>query len=221
MCDKNPQKIKAIFENISLYYDKMNDIISFCTHKLIKKSAINELEIKPYTMVLDLCCGTGDFSGIITKNCKDVKVIGLDVSPNMLKIAKQKYPQMTFMEGDCTDLPFNEDFEYITMGFGLRNIENRQKALEQIYKSLKSGGKFLHLDFGKHNKISKIFDKIVPYLVKLSKKDLTNYEYLLQSKNTYPEPDELIEEFENAGLKFVRKKDFLFGAISCQVMKKP
>ena len=221
MTDKNPQKIKEMFDNISSYYDKMNDYMSFFTHKNIKKSSIKMLDIKPDALILDLCCGTGDLCGIISSLYPKAKVIGLDFSREMIKLAKQKYPQITFINDDCTNLPFENEFDFVTIGFGLRNIENRELAISQIYKSLKSGGKFLHLDFGKHNKISKIFDKIVPVWVKLLKKEAQSYEYLLQSKNTYPEPDKLIEEFENAGLKFARKKDFLFGAISAQVMKKP
>ena len=124
------------------------------------------------------------------------------------------------MEGDCTNLPFVGEFDYVTISFGLRNIQNRELAISQIYKSLKNGGKFLHLDFGNHNFFSKIFEKIVNFLVKILKKDEKSYQYLLQSKDTYPEPSELIKEFEKAGFKFVKRKDFLFGAISAQVMVK-
>jgi ubiquinone/menaquinone biosynthesis C-methylase UbiE len=60
----------------------------------------------------------------------------------------------------------------------------------------------------------------VPYIVKVCKKKSSNYEYLINTKNEYPEPDEIIEEFENAGFKFVKRKDFFFGAISVQIMQK-
>ena len=220
MCDKNPQKIKNMFDNIAPYYDKMNDFISFFMHKNIKKSAVKMLDIKPNSLVLDLCCGTGDFGELISILQPKSKVIGLDFSANMLKLAKQKHPQIVFTQEDCTNLPYNEEFDYVTIGFGLRNIENRELAISQIYKSLKSGGKFLHLDFGEHNFSGKIFDNIVIFLVKILKKDEKSYEYLLKSKNSYPEPDELIKEFERAGFKFIKRKDFLFGVISAQVMKK-
>ena len=138
MCDKSPQKIKNMFDNIAPYYDQMNDYISVFTHKIIKKSAVKLLKIKPNSLVLDLCCGSGDFSEIITKIEQKAKVIGLDSSLNMLKLARRKHPELVFMEGDCTDLPFNNEFDYITIGFGLRNLQNRELAISQIYK-------FLHL----------------------------------------------------------------------------
>lgn len=220
MCDKNPQKINQIFDSIASYYDKMNDYMSFFTHKLIKKQALRDLNIRRNSKVLDLCCGTGDFCSIINSFHRNVMLIGADNSQNMLKIAKQKNPKLVFVQADCTNLPFNEEFDYVTMGFGLRNIENRTLALSQIYKSLKANGEFLHLDFGEHNFISKIFDLFVLMFIKLFKADAKSYEYLLASKNSFLPPAELIKEFEKAGFKFVKRKDFLFGVISAQIMKK-
>ncbi len=223
-CDKNLLKITQMFDEISLYYDKMNNLISFGTHRLIKKFALKNLKIEKNSYVLDLCCGTGDFTQIIGKISPKTKVIGFDNSKEMLKLAKIKNPQKVFMQGNCTNLPFGEgEFDYITIGFGLRNIEDRKKALSEIYRTLKPGGKFLHLDFGRHGLSSRIFDGIVRFLVNIVGRRChadKNYEYLIQSKNEYPEPDELIKEFETQGFKFFKRQDFLFGAISYQIMSK-
>ncbi|MBE7713243.1 MAG: ubiquinone/menaquinone biosynthesis methyltransferase [Cyanobacteria bacterium SIG26] len=220
-CDKNPQKIQKMFDEISSYYDKMNNLISFGTHYIIKYLAIKKLYILPRTMILDLCCGTGDFTKIISKTFPRTKIIGLDFSKEMLKLAKIKNPTGVFMQGDCTDLPFtDEEFDYITMGFGLRNISNRSKAISEAYRVLNNGGKFLHLDFGEHNKISKIFDFIVPAIAKLFKKNSNHYKYLLASKTTFPNPKNLIKEFEQAGFKLEKQYDYLFGTISAQIMIK-
>lgn len=220
-CDKNPEKIQKMFDEISIYYNKMNNLISFGTHKIIKYLAIKELNIQPRTMVLDLCCGTGDFTQIITKFFPRAKVIGLDFSKEMLKLAKEKNPNNVFMQADCTNLPFKErEFNYITISFGLRNIENRQKAISEIYRVLDKGGKVLHLDFGKHNSLSQIFDYIVPIIAKITKANSEHYKYLLSSKEEFPEPDELINEFHNAGFSYVKQCDYLFGTISAQIMEK-
>ncbi len=220
-CDKNPQKIKNMFDEISNYYDFMNNGISLGTHYFIKHMALKILNIKPHAIILDLCCGTGDFSKIISKLYPTSKVIGLDFSINMLKLAKQKNPQSVFIQGDCTNLSFQDnEFDYITMGFGLRNIENRAKAISEIYRTLKPQGKFLHLDFGQHNKLSKIFDLIVITAVKLTGKNFKHYKYLLASKKEFPSPENLITEFENQGFKFIKRQDYLFGIISAQIMGK-
>ncbi len=221
VCCKNPQKIQNLFEEIAEYYDRMNNFISLGTHYFVKFLAIKELDIQPRTMVLDLCCGTGDFTKIISKCFPRAKVIGLDFSKNMIMIAKQKNPKGVFMQGDCTALPFGqEEFNYVTMGFGLRNIQNRGAALAEIYRVLQNGGKFLHLDFGMHNKISKVFDLTVLLFVKILKVDAEHYNYLLLSKNEFPQPDELVKEFASYGFRFVKRCDYLFGIISTQIFEK-
>lgn len=220
-CDKNPENIKNMFDEISDYYDQMNNFISLGTHYIIKILAIKALNIAPHSTTLDLCCGTGDFTSIISKLYPQTKIIGADFSEQMLKLAKKKNPKGVFLQTDATNLPFKEnEFDYITMGFGLRNIENRSKALDEVFRVLKNNGKFLHLDFGAHNNISKIFDTIVPIIVKLFKKNDKHYRYLLSSKEEFPDSDALIQEFEQHGFKFTKKCDFLFGTISAQIVQK-
>ena len=221
MCDKNPQKVKALFNEIAQYYDKINNYISFFTHYIIKYLALKELNIKPRSMILDVCCGTGDFTQIINKFYPRVNIIGIDFSQNMIKLAKIKNPNGVFAVADCLNLPFKErEFNYVTASFGLRNIENRKQAIAEIYRVLDFGGEFLHVDFGEHNKLSKIFDFIVPIIAKISKINIQHYKYLIDTKNDFPQPDKLIEEFSELGFKFVKRKDYLFGAISIQIMEK-
>jgi len=220
-CDKDPQKIQKMFDEISSYYDKMNNFISLGTHFLIKYIALRDLGVFKGANILDLCCGTGDFTKIISKICPEARVLGLDFSKNMLKSAMQKNPKKAFVYADCTNLPFKDnEFDFVTEGFGLRNIKNRKAAISEAYRVLKPNGRFLHLDFGTHNKISSIFSFAVPVIVKIFKKNAAHYNYLLASKDTFPEPDKLIEEFENAGFKLLKRHDFLFGAISAQIMTK-
>jgi demethylmenaquinone methyltransferase/2-methoxy-6-polyprenyl-1,4-benzoquinol methylase len=220
-CDKNPQKIQKMFDEISEYYDMMNNLISFGTHYILKFLALKELEIAPRTMILDLCCGSGDITKLVTKFYPRAKIIGLDFSANMLKLAKTKNPKGVFLKGDCTELPFSEkEIDYVTMTFGLRNVENRAKALDEIYRVLNYGGKFLHLDFGVKNWASNVFNFALPLFAKICKKDITHYEYLLCSKEDFPTPELLIEEFQTHGFKFLKRKDYLFGAISLQILEK-
>ena len=160
--------IKNLFDNLSNKYDFMNNIISFGTHKLIKKKAVRSLKIKPNSKVLDLCCGTGDLGAIIKEIEPTCDVVGVDFSSQMLELARKKHPNITYWESNATDLKFEKNtFDYIVMGFGLRNIPEKNKALEQIYKILKVNGLFLHLDFGKQNKISQIYNNIILFLAKI------------------------------------------------------
>ena len=219
--EKNPDKIKKLFDEISPYYDFLNNIISFFTHYLFKIIAIKDLKIKNNSKILDLACGSGDITKIISKISPNTNVIGLDFSSEMLKIARKKNPNKKFILGDATDLKFGEsEFDYITIFFGLRNIQNRTVAISEIYRVLKNGGLFLHFDFGEDNLLSKIFDFTTPILAKLFCKNKKHYKYLIASKKEYPKPDELIKEFKNTGFSFVSKKYFLYKTISYQIMKK-
>ena len=220
MTDKNPEKIRKMFDEIAARYDFINGIISFGTHKRGKKQAIRDLPPLPGNAeILDLCTGTGDLAYFLKSRGR---VTGLDFSQNMLAAARKKVPEADFILGDCTKLPFKDNsFDLVTIGFGLRNIENPDRAIEEIVRVLKPDGIFMHLDFGKSSNFAdKIFDFIVPPLVKIFYKNSIPYDYLLESKKTFKSPDELIKTFENYGFKFERRHDFLFGVISSQIMKK-
>ena len=221
LCDKSFNRIKNIFDRISPYYDFMNNLISLGSHFWIKLLSVKMLHLKSYSKVLDLCCGTGDISKIILRQYPKVKVIGLDCSVDMLKIAKCKNPKGTFISGNCEGIPFGDkEFDIVTIGFGLRNIQDRAQAIAEIYRVLKNDGEFLHLDFGQHNIFSGIFDLLVKFFIKIFGKDEESYLYLIQSKKEYPEPLKLIKEFETAGFKMAYRRDFIFGVISAQVFTK-
>ena len=218
---KAPEYIQNLFNTIANKYDFMNDIMSFGLHKLIKKDCVKILDITPHSKVLDACTGTGDIAKLIKEYQSLAEVIGIDFSDNMLDIARIKNKSIKFEFADITNTNFPDNsFNFITIGFGLRNISNPEKALAEIYRILKPGGKFLHLDFGKKNFISKIFNIFVPALAKIFSKNHDAYSYLIKSKTAFPEPEELINDFEKSGFNFVMRKDYIFGIISMQIMKK-
>lgn len=219
--DKSPQKIENMFNQISAEYDRNNNIISLGLHRRIKEFAVNLLKITNNSSVLDLFCGTGDIVSILLKKNQALKITGVDFSENMLDIARKKYPQSEFLKNDCAELPFDaESFDFITMSFGLRNAQSRTSVINESYRVLKPVGKLLHLDFGVKNIFSKIFDFITESGIFLFYKKKFPYKYLIQSKNEFPEPDKLIEEFQAANFKLVKRKDFLFGIISAQIFIK-
>lgn len=231
---KHPKFIKELFNSISNNYDKLNDIMSFGMHRKIKKEIIDQIKnYKPFShsgiqqfSLLDLCTGTGDLAGLLRQTYPNAKVIGVDFSENMLKIAGQKYPDIEFLQADCTHLPLeDESFNLCVISFGLRNIENMQKALEEIYRVLKKGGIFINLDLGKPNKFFNIFFKPYMYLwVSLLGKffhgDMTPYKYLAVSNETFPSQQELIKIYEKIGFKNIKNTNYLFGQIASQISVK-
>ena len=200
----------------------MNNIISFGLHNFIKREAIKSLKIEPGSKVLDLCCGTGDLGRIIKKIQPTCDVIGVDFSSEMLKIARRKNPNITYWELDATSLPFEKNsFNYIVMGFGLRNIPEKNKTLGEIYRILKNNGEFLHLDFGEQNHLSFLYDNLILFLSRLFLKNTKEYKYLVISKNRFLKPSELIELFKFNRFEYIKHKNMFWNMISFQIMRKP
>lgn len=221
LIEKNPKDIRNLFDRIAPQYDRNNTIISLGLHILVKKSLVNSLNIASGEKILDACCGTGDISKLIKKRWSMAEVTGADFSEEMLKIAKKRVKGVNFIQTDVTALPFKaETFDKVVMSFGLRNIKDYGKALDEVWRVLKFGGEFVHLDFGKKVAISNTFDFITRIACKTLFKEGKSYEYLLQSKRDFFSPDKLIKEIEPHGFSLVGRKDFLFGIISFQVLRK-
>lgn len=218
---KNPNEIKALFNKIASKYDINNNLISFGLHRLVKRLAIKNLTIKDNMRILDECTGTGDIAGYISQISPYLNITGIDFSTEMLEIARKRFPKITFLEGDCTHLPFaNNSFDIVTMSFGLRNIENYNQAIKESFRVLEDGGELMHLDFGNKNFLSSVFDFIVEKVIHIFYGKQLPYEYLVKSKREFFTPDRLIKEFETEGFKLKKRKDYLFGIISMQIFEK-
>ena len=213
--------IEKLFDNISAKYDFMNNLISLGTHIFIKTIAIKSLNIKPNSKVLDLCCGTGDLCSIIKKLQPSCDVVGVDFSQEMIDIAREKNKNVTFWKFDATNLPFEKNsFDYVVMSFGLRNIPQKNRALEEVHRILKTNGKFLHMDFGKKTFWSKIHDFLILFFARFFVKNTKPYKYLVLSKNNFLCPEELIELFKFNRFKYLTHKNLFLDIISFQIMKK-
>jgi demethylmenaquinone methyltransferase/2-methoxy-6-polyprenyl-1,4-benzoquinol methylase len=219
--DKRPETIQTMFNMISEKYDFMNNVISFGFQNFVKTDSIKMLNIKPHENILDLCCGTGDLTKIIKNYYPTAFVTGVDFSDKMIEIAKNKVLNAKFIQADATNLPFPDNtFDAVTMGFGLRNIQNAEKAIEEIYRVLRPNGRFLHLDFGEKNFLSKIYDKTILSIIGLFTDNTFAYKYLINSKKTFLTPNDLIKDFEKKGFELIMRKDYIFKVISCQILKK-
>lgn len=224
MLDKNADTIQNMFNELAPKYDRMNTLISFCLHKFVKQKSVNLIPIPLRSKCLDLCCGTGDIADMLAQKNNVENVLGLDFSTKMLEIANHKKhsKKITFQEGDCTNIPCKDEyFNICTMAFGLRNIQDYEKAISEINRVLCQGGYFMHLDIFKGNKfINWIFDKTASLLAFIFSKNPNSYKYLIDSKNDFFSPDELITEVEKLGFCCTKKRTWLFGMISAQLFCK-
>ncbi|XP_021727074.1 2-phytyl-1,4-beta-naphthoquinone methyltransferase, chloroplastic-like [Chenopodium quinoa] len=150
---------QALFSRIAPVYDNLNDLLSLGQHRVWKRMAVSWSGAKRGDSVLDICCGSGDLAFLLSEKVGlDGQVIGLDFSSNQLLIASSRqqerstlcYRNIEWLEGDALNLPFSDaNFDAITMGYGLRNVTDKERAVEEIFRVLKPGCKASILDFNK------------------------------------------------------------------------
>ncbi|GMI87765.1 hypothetical protein like AT1G23360 [Hibiscus trionum] len=150
---------QELFNRIAPVYDNLNDLLSLGQHRIWKRMAVSWSGAKPGDSLLDLCCGSGDLTFLMSEKAGERgKVIGLDFSKEQLSIASSRqymlskgcYNNIEWVEGDALDLPFsNGYFDAITMGYGLRNVVDKRRAMQEMFRVLKPGSRVSILDFNK------------------------------------------------------------------------
>ncbi len=201
-------RIQTIFNTVSKDYDKMNDIISFKQHDIWRNRTNKEIFVHDNSDVLDLCCGTGDWTIQLSKMNKKANIIGLDFSENMLLVAKQKtahIKNISLTQGDAMNLPYDDNsFDIVTIGFGLRNLPDYQAAIHEVYRVLKPGGQFVILETSNpKNKIvgslfNFYFGRIMPMFGQLIAKSGDEYKWLYESTRDFVSKEELKQMMKNS-----------------------
>ena len=204
---KNSERlVSKVFEEVFDKYDLMNDLMSFGIHRLWKKNFINWLNPQFNTKLIDVASGTGDIAKLfMEKTNYRSDVFCVDENKNMLKINKkrlQKNPRIKWFCENAEKLPFKENqFDYYTISFGIRNVSNIDNAIKEAYRILKPGGRFLCLEFSKVKneiieKIYKTYSKAIPQIGKYIVGNSEPYEYLINSIENFYSQDELFKKIQ-------------------------
>ncbi|BBI33195.1 demethylmenaquinone methyltransferase [Cohnella abietis] len=209
--------VHAVFESIASDYDKMNDMISFRRHRAWRRFTMRKMDVKPGQTSLDLCCGTCDWTLSLAKASDKGKTIGLDFSRNMLDIGQAKIDklgmgnQITLVQGDAMDLPFEDNtFDFVTIGFGLRNIPDIVKTLKEMKRVVKPGGKIVCLELSKPTwqpfkaLYYFYFNRVLPLMGKWFVKRYEQYRWLPESLVPFPDLQALAELFRSIGMRNVK-----------------
>ena len=151
MAKSKEEHVHEVFENISESYDKMNSVISFQLHVGWRDDTMKRMAVQKGAKCLDVCCGTADWTIALAKAVgEEGEVKGLDFSQNMLKVGLEKTAQMKNVElihGNAMELPFEDDtFDYVTIGFGLRNVPDYMQVLREMKRVVKPGGMVVCLE---------------------------------------------------------------------------
>src|SRR5690625_2998484 len=218
------ERVYHVFEKISKQYDSMNSIISFNRHIAWRKDVMKRMDVKQGTKALDVCTGTGDWALALAKEIgTDGEVTGLDFSENMLKVAQDKREgqninQVNFVQGNAMELPFaDEEFDYVTIGFGLRNVPDYDSVIKEMYRVTKPGGKVVCLETSQPTLIGYrqlylfYFRFIMPLFGKLFAKSYDEYSWLQESARDFPNKHELKKMFLHAGFNDVKVKSYTGG----------
>ncbi|MEH7331382.1 demethylmenaquinone methyltransferase [Neobacillus drentensis] len=233
MQQSKEQRVHHVFEKISDSYDKMNSVISFQQHIKWRQDTMKKMNVQPGSKALDVCCGTADWTIALAEAVgPSGEVTGLDFSQNMLnvgieKVKQLKLNQVKLIHGNAMELPFEDDsFDYVTIGFGLRNVPDYLQVLKEMHRVVKPGGIAVCLETSQPTLIGYrqlfyfYFRFIMPVFGKLFAKSYKEYSWLQESARDFPGMKELARMFEQAGFNDVMYKSYSGGAAAVHIGKK-
>lgn len=220
--DEKVRRVKGVFRSVAGNYDLMNDLMSAGVHRLWKYDTLSRLNPQPGEHLIDVAGGTGDVAkgfleradraGQRTGNNKDASAVICDINDTMLAAGRERSDLKSFRErlgwicGDATALPFpDRSADAITIAFGIRNVADRLKALEEFRRVLKPGGRLAVLEFSHMTAplLQKAYDtysfNVIPWLGGLVAGDRSSYQYLVESIRQFPDQETFRAEIETAG----------------------
>jgi len=220
--------VSEVFRSVAGNYDLMNDLMSFGTHRLWKRHAINLSGIKKGQSVLDVAGGTGDLSKLFHQRVgKEGTVLMSDINSAMLLEGRDKLIDagivsgIDYVQANAEVLPFADNsFDCISIGFGLRNVTDKQKAINSMFEKLRYGGCLIILEFSKVElaSLASIYDKysfkVIPMIGKFVAKDEASYQYLVESIRMHPDQETLKGMIETAGFSRVEYFNLMGGVVA-------
>ena len=216
--------VQNVFDQVYDQYDLMNDVMSLGIHRLWKKNMINMMNPSSNQKLIDVACGTGDIAKLFLNYINDSSIITcVDPNNGMIRKGKEKlnkYKNLNWLIAPAEKLPIKDNlFDFYTISFGLRNTKNLDKALNEAYRVLKPGGRYLCLEFSKIqnsnlNLIYKGYSKFIPSIGKLIVGEKKPYEYLIKSIENFINQDELIDLMKKNGFKNCKYRNLSGGIVS-------
>ena len=212
-----PEGVRSMFDRIAPVYDPMNRVMTAGLDQRWRRITA-EAVVRPGSRVLDGCCGTGDLA-VACLRAGAGAVVGLDFSPRMIERARRKSAMVAWIEGDLLSLPFDDgEFDGATVGFGVRNVSDLERALRELARVLAADGRLGILEItqptGRLAPFYRVwFDRIVPLLGRPLSGG-SAYSYLPASVRRFPGKDDLAALIEAAGFRDVRYRTFAGGIVA-------
>ncbi len=221
-----------MFNSISESYDFLNHFLSFGVDFYWRKKTIRKMGKFDPRIILDVATGTGDLA-IEARKINPEKIIGIDIAESMLEIARRKIkkrklnPLISILQGDSENLPFAEHrFDAVMAGFGVRNFEDLDRGLSEIYRVLKNDGRIWVLELSEPGyfpvkQLYRIYFKnITPMIGRVVSKDRSAYSYLPDSVEKFPSGERFLEHLKAAGFTELKRFPSTFGVVTIYCGKK-
>jgi demethylmenaquinone methyltransferase/2-methoxy-6-polyprenyl-1,4-benzoquinol methylase len=224
------ERIRQMFDQIADGYDRRNRLFSFDRDAGWRRTAARLANLRPGDLALDLCCGTGKLAHELVPYVRPGgRVIGIDFSPAMLDIGKRLEPDVEFVLGDASALPYpGGSVAAVTIGFGLRNLVDRDGAMGEMLRVLRPGGRLVVLELPPPPKgvlkapYSFYLTRLMPAIAgALKRGEDKAYQYLSTSVQAFPRPAQLAEQMRVLGFDPVVIKRLTFGIAVVHVGSKP
>jgi demethylmenaquinone methyltransferase/2-methoxy-6-polyprenyl-1,4-benzoquinol methylase len=219
------RKVGEVFHSVAKKYDLMNDVMSAGLHRTWKRFAVSVSGVKAGDKVLDVAGGSGDLSRLFAKKVgPSGQVVLTDINASMLAVGRDRLIDdgmaVPALQCDAEKLPFPDNyFDCVIVAFGLRNMTHKDKALAEMRRVLKSGGRLLVLEFSQVWKpLAPIYDaysfKLLPIMGKLFARDADSYQYLAESIRMHPDQETLKQMMLDAGLGKVDYYNLAAGVVA-------
>ena len=231
--DKNPSRIAGMFDAIAPRYDLLNHVLSAGLDRRWRDQAVDALALGPNARVLDLCTGTADLAIATVRRATGATVVGVDFAGEMLRLGLAKIRRggldgtIRLVRGDAAHIPLADaTCDAVTIGFGIRNVAEPHRALAEIARVLRPGGRLAILEFGQPRipGIRTLYDWYFRYLLplvgRMVSKHQSAYSYLPASVGTFPSPPEFSRTIAAANFSQVRAVPLTFGIVYMYVAQR-
>lgn len=220
--------VRAMFDRIAPTYDALNRVMSAGIDRRWRRRAIEALASAPEGALLDLCAGTLDLTALAVARFPRRRVVAADFAAHMLERGKHKAPSAETVVADAMDLPFDDgEFSAVVCGFGIRNVSDTRRALEEVRRVLAPGGVFVTLElFRPARSVTRIFHeayakRVLPAVGGLISGDRGAYAYLAKSMGAFLSREDYERMLRSVGFEHVRGEDQMLGISAIVSARRP